>query len=271
MAKGDNSKASNQSFSWENGALNLKPVSAEGLNSAMRGDIQAGYLRGPAQTEYVGMSQGTKDAMAGLHSAAVSNTGLLDSAKGYYQGVLGSGGLTDDQRGAMSYLQSIMDGSGTAPGYDTLRQNAMDDARTAINRQFGASGRFGAGSHVQDLGRGVTDAVASLDYQNYQNDLSRRIGAASSIFDMGQTGQSNAAGAASGMSGLYSAYLTPHQIAVAQSAAADADAQARAAFDPVTNHLQTYSGLLSGNAAGPQPASWMDYLKLGGGILGAVL
>lgn len=312
MAKGDAGKAGNTSTSWQTGSLNVDPISAEGLNSGLRNDIQASYLKGPTQTEYVGMGQGTKDAMAAMTGAANANVGLLDSAANYNRGVLSSGGLTAEQRGAMGgfqgvvdqggfnspmnesmdYYRSILDSSGTAPGYETLRTNAIDDARTAVNRQFGASGRFGASSHVSDLGRGITDAAAGLDYRNYEADLGRKMNAASglfgmgqtgqgnvsgalgNIFNMGQTGQANNAAAASGLSGLYDRYLQPHQIAVGQQSALDADRQGAAAFDPNMNHISQYQGLLGSNSGAPQPpakATGMDYLKLAGGLGGGLL
>lgn len=326
MAKGDEGKTSNLTPSWQSGSLNTDPISAEGGNSALRNDIMAGLLKGPAQQSYVGMGQGTKDAFANLQAGAQSNLGLLDSAGGLYretiqkggltdaqmqamgglrnlsdqyQGMADTGGLTANQRGAISYLQSVMDGTGTAPGYETLRANAMDDARTAVNQQFGASGRFGAGSHVADLGRGITDAAAGLDYANYQNDLARRAAAASGIFgmentgignvqsalagkmgaqtgifNMGQAAQGNMANAASGLSGLYDQYLTPQRISLLGNQAMDADAQGAAAFDPVLNHLANYQGLLSQNAGAPQPEqpfNWRDGAGIGLGLLAAFL
>ncbi len=326
MAKGDDGKTSNTTPSWQSGSLNVDPISAEGLNSAMRGDIAANYLKGPTQTSYVGMGPGTTNAMEGLLRQASSGQDLIGRAGNYYKGVLGDngltaaqrdaagqlgnvsslyhgivaqGGLTGDQRGAIDYFKTVMDGSGTAPGYETLRANAMDDARTAVNQQFGASGRFGAGSHVSDLGRGITDAVAGLDYRNYEADLARKAAAASGIFNMGQTGQgnvanalqgiygantgifnmaqtgqANAGAAAGGLASLYEQTLTPQRINVAQQSAIDADRQGAAAFDPYLNHLANYQGLLGTNAGAPQPEqpfNWRDGMGIGLGLLSAFL
>lgn len=60
------------------------------------------------------------------------------------------------------------------PGYATLRANAADDALKTTNNAFNASGRFGGGSNVVDANEGVTNAIAGLDYQNYQSDVARQ-------------------------------------------------------------------------------------------------
>lgn len=64
------------------------------------------------------------------------------------------------------------------PGYATLRAKAADDAATAANATFTNSGRFGGGSHRQGLGEGIGNAIAGMDYANYQNDQQRQMQAA---------------------------------------------------------------------------------------------
>lgn len=286
MAKGDNSKASNRSFSWDNGALNLNPVSAEGLNSAMRGDIQAGYLRGPTQTEYVGMSDQTKGAMQGLYDTAVKNRGLLNQSADYYKGVLGSGGINADMRSAMDGLGEVRGmygdmytrGAAGNPYLNDIIKQTNDSTYADVMASLGSRGAIGSNLHMKELGGALADNESRLRYQDFGDSFSRQgaalagmTGIDTSLFNMGQTGQANSAAAAGALPGVYDALLTPDRINAQRLAAIDADNAARAAFDPVTSHLSTYSGLLNGNAAGPQPATWMDYLKLGGGLLGAVL
>jgi hypothetical protein len=56
------------------------------------------------------------------------------------------------------------------PGYATLRAKAGNDALTSVNSVFNNSGRLGGGSNVKSAGEGVTNALAGLDYTNFQND-----------------------------------------------------------------------------------------------------
>lgn len=269
MAKESGSKT-NTTNSWQSGALNTNAISAEGLNTALRGDTAASYLKGPTQTEYAGLSDQSKNAIGKLSSAATSNSGMLSQAANYNQGLLGSGGLTGDQRGSIDYFRGVMNGGDGDPAFQRLRTNAIDDARTAVNRQFGASGRFGSGGQMVDLGRGLADAAAGMDYQNLQ----RRDAAATGLFGMAQTGTANAMGAADRMPDLYQSMLMPYQTQVQANSLLDADAAARAAFDPNYQHLAKYQGLLGNNSAAPQPAKQpgvMDYLSMGGGLLAAML
>jgi hypothetical protein len=95
------------------------------------------------------------------------------------------------------------------PGYATLRQKVIDDTQSTINQQFGASGRFGGGSHVSSLGEGIGNAVAGLDYANYQSDVARQQAAAGML------------------PGLFNAGTLPASAIGAVGAAQDADALAR--------------------------------------------
>lgn len=245
-------------------------ISAEDFNSALRSDAAAAYKQGPTQTTYSGLSDASKGAIAGLNNAAASNAGILNQASAYNQGLLGSGGLTGDQTQSMDYLRGVMNGGGDDPAFQRLRANAIDDARTAINRQFGASGRFGSGGQMIDLGRGLADAAAQMDYQNLQ----RRDAAAQGLFTMAQTGTTNAMGAADRAPEMYQNMLLPYQTQIQGNALLDADAAARAAFDPNYLHLAKYQGLLGNNSAAPQPAKQpgaLDYIGAGAGLLTALL
>lgn len=85
-------------------------------------------------------------------------------------------GNTDFSNGINGALKSFGNAaSGGAygmndPGYATLRANAGNDAQTMINGQFNNSGRLGGGSANKAVGEGVTNALAGLDYANFQND-----------------------------------------------------------------------------------------------------
>lgn len=245
-------------------------ISAEDFNSALRSDAAAAYKQGPTQTTYSGLSDASKGAIAGLNNAASSNAGILNQASTYNQGLLSNGGLTGDQTQSMDYFRGVMNGGDDDPAFQRLRANAIDDARTAINRQFGASGRFGSGGQMIDLGRGLADAAAQMDYQNLQ----RRDAAAQGLFSMAQTGTTNAMGAADRAPEMYQNMLLPYQTQIQSNALLDADAAARAAFDPNYTHLLKYQGLLGNNSAAPQPAKQpgaLDYIGAGAGLLTALL
>lgn len=67
------------------------------------------------------------------------------------------------------------------PGYAALRQNAINDTQTAVNSQFNNSGRFGGGTHVGKLGEGISNTIAGLDYNNFQNDRNFQLSAANAL------------------------------------------------------------------------------------------
>jgi hypothetical protein len=252
------------------GFTGTKAMSAEDLNSAMRGDIQASYLKGPTQTSYPGLGQPMKNALSDVSSAGMANKGLLNQAFGSNWQMLTSGGLTGDQRGAMDYTRGVMEGGASDPAFQRLKQNAIDDTRTAVNRQFGASGRFGSSLHAQDVTEGIANAAAGMDYQNLQ----RQDAAAGNLFGMGQTGQANMFGAIDRAPAAWEGTLLPYQQNLQGQAALDADRRAELQYDPAYEHLLKYQGLLGNNAAGPQPArrpGFLDYAMLGGGLLSAFL
>lgn len=125
------------------------------------------------------------------------------------------------------------------PGYAQLRQKAASDALTSVGKSFGASGRFGGGSYLQSAGEGVGNAIAGLDYANYQNDIARQQQAAQML------------------PGLYQASLAPGATIGAVGGAQDADAQARLAAendlfrrqnDPQWDALARSSSILAGTA-----------------------
>lgn len=56
------------------------------------------------------------------------------------------------------------------PGYAALRTKDANDASVLANSEFNNSGRLGGGSANIALGTGITNALSSLDYTNFQND-----------------------------------------------------------------------------------------------------
>jgi len=254
--------------SWETGEFNKNPITAEDFNKGLLGDAQTGYLKGPTQTSYIGLGDTTKGGLQSMLSAANNNAGGLQNAFDANQGIIRSGGVSGDQRSSMDYFKGIMGGGGNDPAFERLKQNAIDAARTATNRQFAGMGRFGGSDYGYDVTRGIMDASAGMDYQNLQ----RRDAAASGLFNMGQTGQANLMGATDRTGGLYSNMQMPGQTQMQVGSIYDADKRAEAQFDPAYQHIAKYQGLLGQNASGPQPPQQpglTDWLGLGIGAAGA--
>jgi len=125
------------------------------------------------------------------------------------------------------------------PGYARLRQNVMDDTLSNIGSQFTNSGRFGGGSYRETAGEGVGNALAGMDYANFQNDQQRQMQAAQM------------------MPGMFSASLAPSAALGAVGGAVDADSQARLLAendqfrrqnDPEWDALARSSSILAGTA-----------------------
>ena len=126
------------------------------------------------------------------------------------------------------------------PGYAALRAKVGSDTLLGTNRAFNESGLFGADSNQRSAGEGLANALAGLDYGNYQNDIARQ-----------ERAQASQAGA-------FQNTLLPGQAALGVGQLQDADAQAalqaesdlalRKANAP-TDFLAKLSSILAGNAA----------------------
>lgn len=172
--------------------------------------------------------------------------------------LLSTGGFNSQQTGAMSTLGGLQSGyaglSGAydqdAPGYSTLRSNLMDDAVRNVGAGFNASGRFGGGSYVDQATKSAVDAVAPLDYQNFNNSIANKYrsldsqaGIGNTMFGMGQQGIANRADSIAALGG----------IGAAQDADALASRQAdndwfRRKSDAPWQALERASGILHGTA-----------------------
>lgn len=101
-----------------------------------------------------------------------------------WQAALGAAGNQDYSNSVNSAIKSFGDVAAgnqfgqNAPGYATLRSNAGTDAMAATNKVFNGAGLFGADTNREAAATGVTNALAGLDYANYQNDISRQQQAA---------------------------------------------------------------------------------------------
>lgn len=126
------------------------------------------------------LTAGQQGAIGQTNQIAGDYRTLANSMKtpGAYEKLYGN--LYNDAGQQSMAERSLMDAAegrlfGTnAPGYATLRENAINDAVTAANAGYAASGRLGSGLNLQSAARGAADAAAGLDYTNYQNDIARQ-------------------------------------------------------------------------------------------------
>lgn len=126
------------------------------------------------------------------------------------------------------------------PGYAALRSKIASDTLTGTNRAFNESGLFGADSNQREAGRGLADALAGLDYGNFQNDIARE-----------ERAQAGLAGAFQNTGLPASRALQVGQLMDQDAQAAlmaDADLQSRR-FNAPTDFLAKMSSILAGNAA----------------------
>lgn len=142
-----------------------------------------------------------------------------------------------------------------APGYAALRNKLQSDVTSGVNSSFNNSGLFGSDSNVRGLTEGLTSSLGGLDYQQYNDSLSRQAEAANILPTLFQGAQ------------------LPAGIQQSIGAAQDADAAAKAAGP--TDYLAKLTGILSGNAASAgtttnsQTPLWKLLLGAGATVAGA--
>lgn len=197
------------------------------------------------------------------------------TTQGAWAQSLGAAGNSDY---ASSIQQAIKSFGGTAagndfgtnaPGYATLRANAGDDALKSVNAVFNNSGRLGGGSNVQAAGTGVTNALAGLDYTNYQNDIARQQAAVPILQQL-----FGAAQLPSATQGAVGSAMDANQQGIL-SGQYDLDTRnANALTDLIAKLSGSYGGSASGSGTTstqttttPTTPWWESALSLGGSLL----
>jgi hypothetical protein len=153
---------------------------------------------------------------SGYGSAGAQSGAQLGQVFGGYGQLGDNNGLTDAQSGAMSGVGGLgakYAGLGSAydqsaPGYATLRAKLQNDTATGIYSDFNNSGLFGSDVNMKSAGEGIGNALAGLDYGNYQNSVNNKYrsldsqrGIFGDVFGMGQQGVGNQFGALAGQAG----------------------------------------------------------------------
>ncbi len=134
----------------------------------------------PDFSPVAGLGQGTMDAIAALRNTAGQPRSLFNAATTTVGDILGSGmGSYGDvynramaPTAASTYLTDIAAGS---TGNDNpYFQSLLDQATDQVKSLYASSGRYGSEAH----NRGTVEALTPLLYQNYEDELSRRMQAA---------------------------------------------------------------------------------------------
>ncbi len=209
---------------------------------------------------FVGAGDATKNAWntgtnfaTGLNTAGGYGTGqraAQDSLGGVFSGYgqLGdNNGLTGGQGSAMTGnagLGGQYAGLGgayeqDAPGYQALRNKLTDDTLTGVGSLFASNGRYGSDIMGESAAEGLGNALAGLDYGNFQNNVNNQYrsldsqrGIYGDTFNMGQTGVGNQMGALAGQAGTAGQQFGMGQTALGnQQGAIDALGQIGAAQD----------------------------------------
>lgn len=199
--------------------------------------------------------------------------GVSDTTRSGWDAILGAANNADYAggiRGAIADYADIASGNRFGmndPGYAALRQGVIDDTMKATNASFDSAGLFGSDSNREAAGRGVAQAVAGLDYGNFQNDQQRQQTAISSL------------------PGLYSALLAPGSAIGSVGSAMDTDALAqrqgendlfRRQNDGTWDALARASSILNGTAGSAGTTSsttipWWQALLGGAATIGGLL
>lgn len=75
------------------------------------------------------------------------------------------------------------------PGFAALRQRTIDDTLNSVNKSFSNANLFGSDANVRAASEGVGNAIAGLDYGNYQQDIARQQQASAILPQLFSAGQ----------------------------------------------------------------------------------
>ena len=178
MSGGSNTTTSQSSPYGQTGNL---------LNQAQR---KAGRLFGGQS--YSGPSKATRKAERRMMRTArqAGNTGYNSELKG----IIGQGGLSDEQVQARDYYQGQMGqefNPQSMPGFSDVLAQSQNAARDAVMANQASRGRVGSPVHQESLAGAIGDTTANLYMNEYQNWLGRQQGAARDLANLGQTAQGN--------------------------------------------------------------------------------
>lgn len=123
----------------------------------------------PGQT-VANQSPWTQQALQMQVDRALNGSGVINSATGAIQGIMGGSGITGNQG-----LQTLNKMSQeTSPYLDTLYDRANKQVQSSLNANFSNAGRYGSGAHEA----ASADAANNLATQMYGDAYKTQVGAA---------------------------------------------------------------------------------------------
>lgn len=148
------------------------------------------------------------NGLSGQYQNVINNGGYNDAQKSAlagYNGIVGTGGYNTDQNTALDNTRSLANSNfdiNSNPGFQSVLSQAQRSATDAVNNNASAAGRYGSGTNQSLLASNLGDVTGNLVNGEYQNWQGRKDAANQNLFNMGQTGQSNVAGALGNISNL---------------------------------------------------------------------
>lgn len=146
-----------------------------------------------------GYGNSNGQGLSGQYQDIINNggyNGAQREALQGFQGLTANGGLNASQQNALNNTKAVANANwSVSPELQKIINQTNQDANTNVGLANSAAGRYGSG-----LGNGaIADAVSkntnNLLYTDLNNFTTRKDAANSSLFNMGQTGQSNLSGA----------------------------------------------------------------------------
>ena len=176
------------------------------INQALSDALNA-YKQGVGSSVFTGstvipFARQTMQGMGGTMQTANWNANNPNGMTAQSKDIIRQGGLNDAQMGALKQMQQTAGSSynmNANPGFADVLKKVQQDTAQNVNMNAAAAGRYGSGIHEGVLGReigNVTNQMVSNDYNNW---LGRRDAAVGNVFNAGQTGQQNMAGAYNNM------------------------------------------------------------------------
>jgi hypothetical protein len=171
-----------------------QPALKKGISEATRlYDQQAGF-QPFGKSLVVDFSDKTKDGMEGIVNSASTFGGEMSKGLGFTSGLFDSGGWNTPQVDALNNTSGVAAGNelfGANPGFQRIKDMALDDVRLGVNKNAMAMGRYGSGAHQDVLQEGLADVSARMLSDEYTRQLGRMDNANQQLFQMGQTGIGN--------------------------------------------------------------------------------
>lgn len=206
------------------------------------------------------ISNQTQQGLSGIMNTAQGQGGLLgQSGVQFANGLLGSGGLSDEQRSALDPLLATARGDSlsTVNPYLQAQIDAMNsDIMNKVQSTASANGRYGSGAMGGILGRELGTANANILSTNWENERNRQLQAANSLQDVYGQGLNRASNLALNGQQITDQLYDPatRMLGVGDFYDAraqrqkDADIQAWKDKDMAKwNRLNAYSGVVNGN------------------------